>query len=164
MTIPSDWRGFPQTHQVAGGFRVVHTWDASVNPITQNWSELDIRAGAFTSRTDVAALLAAAGLTAQDLGDRGILKSVSFVNMEASGGGYALRVSEWAHGQVGTTSDPDPTTAYLTAQAGGPVIGVDLAWATQAEQYRFQVRAYAAGAAAAGAQAVIVFDVPTANR
>lgn len=165
MTIPSNWRGFQQVHQVAGGFRVVHTWAAATNPITANWSEVDIRDGAFTSRADVQALLAAAGLDAGDLGDRGILKSVSLVNMNASGGDDLL-ISEWAHAQVGTTAAPDPSVAYLTAQAGGPVVGVDLAWPTQAEQYRFQVRANNAGIipVTASAQAVIVFDVPTADR
>lgn len=164
MTIPSNWRGFQQVHQVAGGFRVVHTWAEASNPVTGLWQEFDIRDGAFTSRADVQALLAAAGLDAGDLGDRGILKLVSLVNMEPSDG-YDLQISEWAHAQVGTTNAPDPSVAYLTAQAAGPVIGAELAWPTQAEQYRFQVRADASdGSKLAAAQAVIVFDVPTADR
>ncbi len=163
MAIPSNWRGFQQVHMVPGGFRVVHTWAAASNPITEDWSELDIRAGAFTSRADVQALLAAAGLDAGDLGDRGILKLVSLVNLNASGGDD-LQISEWAHAQVGTDAAPNPSTAYLTAQAGGPVIGAELAWPTQTEQHRFQVRAVNAGPVTASAQAVIVFDVPTADR
>lgn len=165
MAIPSNWRGFQQFHQVAGGFRVVHTWAAAVNPITANWSEVDIRDAVFTSRTDVLALIHAAGLTEADMQQRGILKSVSFVNLNASDGDD-LRISEWAHAAIGTNGAPDPSTAYLTAQAGGPVIGAELVWATQAEQYRFQVRAVPPGLApvTASAQAVIVFDVPTAGR
>ncbi len=163
MTIPSNWRGFQQVHQVAGGFRVVHTWAAAVNPITEDWSELDIRVSAFTARADVLALIHAAGLTEPDLQQRGILKSVSLVNLNASGGDD-LQISEWAHAQVGTNAAPNPSTAYLTAQAGGPVIGAELAWPTQAEQYRFQARAVNAGPVTASAQAVIVFDVPTADR
>ena len=165
MTIPSNWRGFQQVHQVAGGFRVVQTWAAAVNPITANWSEIDIRVSAFAARADVLALIHAAGLTEPDLQQRGILKSVSFVNLNAADGDD-LRISEWAHAAVGTNAAPDPSTAYLTAQAGGPVIGVELVWPTQTEQYRFQVRAANDGMipVTASAQAVIVFDVPTADR
>lgn len=164
MTIPSNWRGFNQVHQVAGGFRVVHTWAEATNPITGLWAEFDIRVSAFTSRADVLALIHAAGLTEADLQQRGILKSVSLVNMEPSDG-YDIQISEWAHAVVGTTGAPTPSTAYLTAEAGGPIIGADLAWPTQTEQYRFQVRALASdGTKLAAAQAVIVFDVPTADR
>lgn len=165
MTIPSTWRGFSQVHQVAGGFRVVQTWAAASNPIGANWIEIDIRDGAFTSRADVQALLMAAGLDAGDLVDRGVLKSVSFVNMNASDG-EDLQISEWAHSVVGTANPPSPSVAYLTAQAGGPVVGVELAWPTQTEQYRFQVRTDHAGIieATSAAQAVITFDVPTADR
>lgn len=160
MAVPGSWRGFQQFHQVAGGFRVVHTW---AETITNKWSEFDIRVSAFTARTDVLALIHAAGLTEPDLQQRGILKSVTLVNMDATGGDDVL-ISEWAHGVVGTSSDPDPAYAYLTAQAGGPVIGVDLVWPTQADQYRFQVRANSVAPTTASAQAVIFFDVPTANR
>lgn len=165
MTIPSNWRGTPQVHHVAGGFSVVHTWAAAVNAITGDWSEVDIRASAFTSRVDVLALIQAAGLTESDLAARGILKSVAFVNLNATGGDN-LQISEWAHAVVGTNGAPTPSTAYLTAQAGGPVVGVELVWPTQAEQYRFQVRGVPPGLApiTASAQAVITFDVPTVDR
>lgn len=147
-TLPVGWVGKPETHTVPGAFRVLRSYD-----LTTNWlSVAPIRS--MAADADVVELVALAGLDGADVAARAILKRVVVQNLAES---EDAQVSEVA--TPGGSADPDPASAYLTAQSNGGVITLDCS--TIMQRTDVQVR-MASGTGAASVS--IWFDVPQAIR
>lgn len=77
-----------------------------------SWTEIDVRNAAFSGEADVNAQLVALGLTAADLQVRGVLRSLSVVNLHASQSVYSTEAA------TPTTTTTNPPEAYATINPG----------------------------------------------
>ena len=143
MAVPGSWRGSPTGEP--GAFTFFFYCD-----LTTTWREVNVRDASLLAGADVAAQLAAAGVTADEAEAAAVLRTISIQNLDNADG---VEYSRWA--TVDTSDPPTPPSAKAVALPNGAVI-FD-APATRMEATRFQIRT---STGTGTANVVVTFDVP----